>query len=171
MDPPQLRQSARRFRRRDASKVRGGDLLKLRIGDIVSDGQIRHRATVVQQKTGRPVPFELGVTTRESVQTWLTLRDSSIEECIFTRWLDGSADTSTRQYGRLVQEWVAAIGLNGEDYGAHAPRWTKPSILCKQTGDPRLVQVTLGHTRIASTVRYPGVYVEDAHALSKAVDI
>jgi integrase len=107
---------------------------------------------------------------RESVHMWLTLGDASIEEYIFIRWLDGSADTSTRQYGRLVHDWVAAIGLKGEDYGAHALRWTKASIPCKQTGDPRPVQVTLGHTRIASTFRYPGVDVGDALALSKAAD-
>jgi integrase len=153
------------------SKLRGCDLVKLRIGDIVSGGQIRHRATVVQQKTGRPVQFELSETTRESVHKWLTLRGGSIEEYVFTSRLHGSAHMSTRQYGRLVHEWVAAVGLNTEDYGTHSLRRTKASILYKQTGNLRAVQILLGHTRIESTVRYLGVDVEDALALSEAVDI
>lgn len=153
------------------SKLRGCDLTKLRIGDIVSGGQIRHRATVVQQKTGRPVQFELTETTRESVLKWLTLRGGSIEEYVFTRRLHGSAHMSTRQYGRLVHEWVAAVGLNSEDYGTHSLRRTKASILYKQTGNLRAIQILLGHTRIESTVRYLGVDVEDALALSEAVDI
>jgi integrase len=153
------------------SKLRGCDLVKLRIGDIVSGGQIRHRATVVQQKTGRPVQFELTETTRESVLKWLTLRRGSIEEYVFTSRLHDSAHMSTRQYGRLVHEWVAAVGLNSEDYGTHSLRRTKASILYKQTGNLRAVQILLGHTRIESTVRYLGVDVEDALALSEAVDI
>lgn len=90
---------------------------------------------------------------------------------MFTSRLHGSAHMSTRQYGRLVHEWVAAVGLNTEDYGTHSLRRTKASILYKQTGNLRAVQILLGHTRIESTVRYLGVDVEDALALSEAVDI
>jgi integrase len=153
------------------SKSRGCDLVRLRIGDVVSDGQTRHRATVVQQKTGRPVQFEISETTRESVHKWLTVRGGTIEEYVFTSRLHGSAHMSTRQYGRLVHEWVSAIGLNSEDYGTHSLRRTKASILYKQSGNLRAVQILLGHTRIESTVRYLGVDVEDALELSEAVDI
>jgi integrase len=41
------------------SKLRGCDLVQMKIGDIVSGGQIRTRAIVMQQKIGRPVQFEL----------------------------------------------------------------------------------------------------------------
>ncbi|MDP2780406.1 MAG: hypothetical protein Q8O80_08370 [Devosia sp.] len=41
------------------SKLRGCDLVKLKIGTLVSGPAIRTRAMVVQQKTGRPVQFEI----------------------------------------------------------------------------------------------------------------
>ncbi|WP_333835083.1 tyrosine-type recombinase/integrase [Rubrimonas sp.] len=153
------------------SKLRGCDLVNLRIGDIVSGGQIRRRATVARQKTGRPVQFELSETTRESVLKWLTLRGGSIEEYVSTSRLHRCAHMSTRRYGRLVHAWVAAVGLNSEDYGTHSLRRTKASILYKQTGNLRAAQILLGRTRIESTVRHLGVDVEYALALSEAVDI
>ncbi len=68
----------------------------------------------------------------------------------------------TRQYARLVDEWVTAIGLRLEDYGTHSLRRTKAAIIYKHTGNLRAVQILLGHTKIESTVRYIGVDVEDA---------
>ena len=38
------------------SKLRGCDVVRIKIGDLVIGRQIRTRAIVVQQKTGRPVP-------------------------------------------------------------------------------------------------------------------
>ena len=53
------------------SKLRGCDLVKLRVSDIHLGDSVRLRTTVVQQKTGRPVPFELTDTTREALAAWL----------------------------------------------------------------------------------------------------
>lgn len=78
---------------------------------------------------------------------------------------------STRQYARLVDEWVTGIGLRREDYGTHLLRRTKASIIYKQTGNLPAVQILLGHTKIESTVRYLGVDIEDALALSEATEI
>jgi site-specific recombinase XerD len=74
---------------------------------------------------------------------------------------------STRQYARLVREWVTAIGLQAEDYGTHSLRRTMGSIIYKATGNLRAVQILLGHAKIESTVRYLGVDVEDALELSE----
>ena len=68
---------------------------------------------------------------------------------------------STRQYARLVNEWVTAIGLRQEDYGTHSLRRTKASIIYKAAGNLRAVQILLGQTKIESTVRYLGVDVEE----------
>lgn len=78
---------------------------------------------------------------------------------------------STRQYARLVDEWVAAIGLQPKDYGTHSLRRTKPSIICKRTGNLRAVQILLGHTKIETTVRYLGVDLEDALLLAETTEI
>ncbi|GAV35913.1 hypothetical protein ROTAS13_03594 [Roseomonas sp. TAS13] len=48
------------------SKLRGCDVVQLRVGDVTSGSHIRTRSTVVQQKTGRPVQFEITETARDS---------------------------------------------------------------------------------------------------------
>ena len=109
------------------SKLRGCDLVKIKIGDIVCDRKIRTRAIVVQQKTGRPVQFELMDDARASLLRWLELRGGSLEDYAFPSRTDHSAHMSTRQYARLVDEWVTGIGLPSEDYGTHSLRRTKAS--------------------------------------------
>lgn len=78
---------------------------------------------------------------------------------------------STRQYARLVREWVIAIGLQAEEFGTHSLRRTKASIIYKATGNLRAVQILLGHSKIESTVRYLGVDVEDALELSERTEV
>jgi integrase len=152
------------------SKLRGCDVVKVRIGDLVSGGRVRSRAIVIQQKTGRPVQFELLETTRGSMQAWLDRRGGKLDEFVFPSRIDHADHISTRQYARLVDEWVIGIGLRADDYGTHSLRRTKASIIYKQTGNLRAVQILLGHTKIESTVRYLGVDVEDALALSEGTE-
>jgi len=78
---------------------------------------------------------------------------------------------STRQYGRLVRDWVAAIGLEPSGYGTHLMRRTKAAEIYRKTGNLRAVQLILGHTKIDSTVRYLGVEVEDALSIAEKIDI
>ena len=97
------------------SKLRGCDLVKLRIGNVASGGRIRSRAMVVQQKTGRPVQFELLDSVRNSFRDYLERRGGALEAFIFPSRIDPDAHISTRQYARLVDEWVTAIGLRRAD--------------------------------------------------------
>jgi integrase len=71
----------------------------------------------------------------------------------------------------LVDEWVTGIRLRREDFGTHSLRRTKASIIYKQTGNLGAVQILFGRTKIESTVRYLGVDVEDALALSEATEV
>ena len=153
------------------SKLRGCDVVKVRIGELISGGQVRARAIVIQQKTGRPVQFELLEPARTTIFAWLERRGGSLEDYAFPSRIDHSDHISTRQYARLVDEWVTGIGLRKEDYGTHSLRRTKASIIYKATGNLRAVQILLGHTKIESTVRYLGVDVEDALALAEATDV
>jgi site-specific recombinase XerC len=130
------------------SKLRGCDLVKLKIGDLVAGGQIKSRAMIVQQKTGKPVQFEIMEPVRSSLKIWLE-----------------------RRGGTLVDEWVEAVGLGKEEYGTHSLRRTKASIIYKRTGNLRAVQILLGHTKIENTVRYLGVDIEDALELSEGTEI
>ena len=78
---------------------------------------------------------------------------------------------STRQYARLVDEWVTAVGLRPEEYGTHSLRRTKASMIYRATGNIRAIQILLGHSKIEITVRYLGVDVEDALLLAERTEI
>jgi integrase len=153
------------------SKLRGCDIVKIRVGDLVSGGRIRSRAIVIQRKTGRPVQFELLEPARASILAWLECRGGTLDDFAFPSRINHAAHISTRQYARLVDEWVTGIGLRREDYGTHSLRRTKASIIYKQTRNLRAVQILLGHTKIESTVRYLGVDIEDALALAEGTEI
>ena len=153
------------------SKLRGCDIVKVRVGDLVSGGRVRSRAIVVQQKTGRPVQFELLEPARASILAWLECRGGTVDDFALPSRIDHAAHISTRQYARLVDEWVTGIGLHRENYGTHSLRRTKASIIYRQTGNLRAVQILLGHTKIESTVRYLGVDIEDALALAEGTQI
>ena len=153
------------------SKLRGCDLVKIRIGELVSGDEVRTRAMVIQQKTGRPVQFELTSDVRASLLAWLERRGGSLDEHAFPSRIDCTHHMSTRQYARLVDEWVTAIGLRRAEYGTHSLRRTKASMIYKATGNLRAVQILLGHTKIENTVRYLGVDIEDALTLAEHTDI
>ena len=153
------------------SKLRGCDVVRIRIGDVVSGGRIRDRAVIVQQKTKRPMQFELMETARKTLRAWLDRRGGTLNDFVFPSRNDYMAHMSTRQYARLVHEWVAGIGLAPQEYGTHSLRRTKASIIYKATGNLRAVQILLGHAKIDSTVRYLGVDVEDALELAERTEV
>lgn len=153
------------------SKLRGCDLVKIKIGDIVSGGHIRSRSTVIQQKTGRPVPFEIMTEAHKSLEAWLKGRGGTILDFVFPSRVDYLGHISTRQYARLLDEWVTTVGLDKREYGTHSMRRTKVSLIYKATGNLRAVQILLGHTNIENTVRYLGVDVDDALTLSERTEI
>ncbi|MCI0755501.1 tyrosine-type recombinase/integrase [Teichococcus vastitatis] len=153
------------------SKLRGCDLVRLTIGQLVVNGTARHRATVIQRKTEQPVQFELTGQTRDSVLAWLALRGGTLDEFVFRSRSRKGQHLSTRQYARLVGEWVEVIGLGRSAYGTHSLRRTKVALIYKRTGNLRATQILLGHTKLESTVRYLGVDAEDALTLSEAIEI
>ena len=132
---------------------------------------MKQRAVVVQQKTGKPVQFEIMEPARSSLLTWLNRRGGTLDDFVFPSRCNKSAHLSTRQYARLVDEWTIAAGLQKEDYGTHSLRRTKAALIYKNTGNLRAVQILLGHTKIETTVRYLGVDAEDALMLAEGTDV
>lgn len=117
-------------------------MVRVRIGDVVSGGRVRDRAVVVQQKTKRPVQFEIMDTARKTMRAWLERRGGTLNDFVFPSRNDYMDHMSTRQYARLVREWVVGIGLPAQDYGTHSLRRTKASIIYKATGTAaRVVRV------------------------------
>ena len=153
------------------SKLRGCYLVKIKIGDVVAGTDVRNRAIVIQQKTNRPVQFELTADVRATLIAWLERRGGSTHEYLFPSRVDHHGHMSTRQYARLVDEWVTAIGLRKSEYGTHSLRRTKAALIYRATGNIRAIQILLGHTKIENTVRYLGVDVEDALLLAERTEI
>jgi integrase len=153
------------------AKLRGCDLVKLRVSDVAPGGTLRDRATVIQQKTGRPVPFELTEPTRDAIVAWLNVRGQRTDDWLFPSRSRPGDHITTRQYGRLLGQWVAAIGLEPRAYGTHSLRRTKVALIYKRTGNLRACQLLLGHRKIESTVRYLGIEVDDALAMSEQVEL
>ena len=153
------------------SKLRGCDLVRLKVVDLVAGGSVRDRASVVQSKTGRPVQFEVPENTRRSVLAWVTSPPMLGQEFLFPSRFHHSPHSSTRQYARLVHDWVCAIGLDPSGYGTHSLRRTKAALIYRKTGNLRAVQLLLGHTKVDSTVRYLGVELDDALSIAEKIDI
>lgn len=153
------------------SKLRGCDLVKITIGDLVAGTEVRTRAIVTQQKTGRPVQFELTADVRASLLAWLEHRGGALGDFVFPSRVDKTGHISTRQYARLVDEWVTAVGLRRQEYGTHSMRRTKAAMIYRATGNVRAIQILLGHTKIENTVRYLGVDIEDALLLAERTEI
>ena len=152
------------------SKLRGCDLVAIKVDDVAPNGYAADRATVRQRKTGRPVRFELTEPTRLAVDDYIRVAGKKAGEFLFGGRRPGRGMT-TRQYARLLSEWLASIDLEPHLYGTHSLRRTKATLIYKRTGNLRAVQLLLGHTKIESTVRYLGIEVDDALAIAEQVDI
>ncbi|AMV46007.1 tyrosine-type recombinase/integrase [Paraburkholderia caribensis] len=153
------------------SKLRACDLTRLQVQDVYMGGHVVARATFMQQKTHRPVQFEITEQTRQSVSAWISARGLKPADYLFPSRLHASAHVSTRQYARIVHRWVASIGLDNTAYGTHTMRRTKASLIYRRTKNLRAVQLLLGHTKIESTVRYLGIEVDDALEMAEQTEV
>ena len=153
------------------SKLRACDLLNLKVSDIANGLEVQSRGKTVQQKTGRPVRFELTKRTRESVKTWIRVGELCPDGYLFPSRLTTSETLSTRQYARLMKDWTRSIGLDPARYGTHSMRRTKATLIYRQTKNLRAVQLLLGHTKLDSTVRYLGIEIDDALEMSEQIDV
>ena len=153
------------------SKLRGCDLVSLKVEDVAAGGEVRSRGAIMQKKTGRPVQFEITENTRKSIEDLLRHSNVGSDNFVFQSRVRKSAHLSTRQYARIVGGWVQSIGLNRQTYGTHSLRRTKAAAIYRKTGNLRAVQLLLGHSKLESTVRYLGVDVDDALDISSSIDL
>ena len=151
-------------------KLRGCDLVALKVNDIAHGKNIQSRAIIVQKKTGTPVQFEITENTRWSLYAFIEQSKLSSSDYLFKSRIQSSDHISTRQYGRIVDNWVSIIGLDHTQYGTHSMRRTKPSLIYKKTKNLRACQLLLGHRKLESTVRYLGIEVDDALEISESID-
>ena len=152
------------------SKLRGCDLVKLKVRDIAHSGKVIPRASIVQQKTGQPVKFELTEHTRRTVEAWIAQAQLTASQFLFPSRFSRSPHITQRQYARVLKTWVAMIGLDPAEYGTHSLRRTKVTLIYKRTKNLRAIQLLLGHTKLESTVRYLGIEVDDALEMSEQTE-
>jgi len=153
------------------SKLRACDLLNLRVSDASNGEEINTRATVLQQKTGRPVQFEITRKTRKSTSAWIEQAGVMGSDFLFPSRIRKSQHLSTRQHSRMLSSWMASIGRDPTSYGTHSMRRTKATLLYRRTKNLRAIQLLLGHSKLDSTVRYLGIEIDDALEMSEQIDV
>ena len=153
------------------SKLRGCDLVSLRVLDVAQGKAVLPRAMVMQHKTHRPVQFEITEQTRQSVAAWIDKAHLASGQYLFPSRVAKSPHLSTRQYARIVSSWVESIGLDASAYGTHTMRRTKATLIYRRTKNLRAVQLLLGHTKLESTVRYLGIEVDDALEIAEQTEV
>ena len=153
------------------SKLRGCDVVAVRVNDVAPNGYALDRATVRQKKTGRPVRFELTEQTRQAIDEYLRQTGRKPGDFLFSGRSGVGHALTTRQYARLVDKWSASIGLDPLKFGTHSLRRTKATLIYRRTGNLRAVQLLLGHTRIESTVRYLGIEIDDAIEIAEKIEV
>jgi len=153
------------------SKLRACDLVSLRVRDVCHGDRVGGRAIVLQQKTQRPVQFEITPQTREVVEAWIKRAGLKFDGYLFPSRVHRSPHLGTRQYARIVDGWVSEIGLDPAAYGTHSIRRTKPTLIYRRTKNLRAVQLLLGHTKLESTVRYLGIEVDDALEIAEQTEV
>ena len=109
--------------------------------------------------------------TRQAVDDYLRATGKRPGEFLFTGRRGPDRNMTTRQYARLVSDWIGSVGLDQRLFGTHSLRRTKATLIYRRTGNLRAVQLLLGHTKIESTVRYLGIEVDDAIAIAEQVDV
>jgi integrase len=126
------------------SKLRGCDVVSLKVEDVAPHGQAVDRAIVRQRKTGQPVRFELTEHTREAVDAHIKAAGKKPGQFLFVGHRGPDRAISTRQYAWLVSQWVAEIGLDSSFFGTHSLRRTKATLIYRRTGNLRAVQLLPG---------------------------
>jgi integrase len=153
------------------SKLRGCDLVKLTVTALVKDDRVRERVSIIQSKTKKPVQFELIKNTRDAVIAWTRSPEMIGCRFMFPSHFHDRPHISTRQYGRLVRDWVTSIGLEPSGYGTHSLRRAKAAEVYRKTANLRAVQLFLGHMKVDRTVRNLCVEIEDALSIAEGIDI
>lgn len=153
------------------SKLRGCDIVKLKVSDVKRGDRICPRAMIIQQKTGIPVQFEITEQTRKSTEEWCANAQLTFNDYLFTSRNSNSPHLTTRQYARIVKSWISQIDLDPYAYGTHSMRRTKATLIYRRTKNLRAVQLLLGHTKLESTVRYLGIEVDDALEIAEHTDV
>lgn len=153
------------------SKLRSCDLVRIRVRDVAQGSQVANRANVMQRKTRRPVQFEITGQTRTAIHKLIVGNRLESQDYLFSSLYSSPHHISTRQYAKLLKDWVGSIGLDPTAYGTHSIRRTKATLIYRRTKNLCAVQLLLGHTKLESTVQYLGIELDDALEIAEQTEI
>ena len=153
------------------SKLRACDLVRIWVRDVTHGDQVASRAIVMQRKTKRPVQFEICDQTKSAVSNLIAFNRLQANDYLFSSRKNPTMHISTRQYAKLLKDWVADVGLDPRAYGTHSLRRTKATLIYRRTKNLRAVQLLLGHSKVESTVRYLGIELDDALEIAEQTEI
>ena len=160
------------------SCLRGCDLVRLRVNDVMLSGGMRDQVRVQPMKTKQhansAIVFEPSRDTQKLLQRHIEAGDLLSTDYLFTSIRPPTGPRkplSERAYLKLVKKWVAFAGLNPEVYGTHSIRRARPALIYRKTGNIRACQIMLGHKTIASTQLYLGVEEEETLDLARQFEM
>ena len=153
------------------SKLRGCDLVSVRVDDIASGGRVRDRAAIVRHKTGRPDQFEMTEPDPSLAARLAGHAPDRYRSLRLPSRVHDQPHLTARQYARIVHGWIEGAGMDSAAYGTHSLRRTKAAQIYRKTGNLRAARLLLGHTKIESTVRDLGIGVDDALSLSEQIEL
>lgn len=139
------------------SSLGATDLVRVQVKDVCKKGVVQTSISLVSTQTNHEVLFELSVTTRESIEQWITEKKLKPSSYLFSSRINDSPHISARQYSRIVTEWISLIGLDPRDYSAQSLRRSKPMMIFTKTKDLDAAMAQLGHARLRSTLRFLGI--------------
>ena len=125
------------------SKLRGCDLVALKVRDVCHGEQLATRAIFMQHKTKRPVQLEITAVTRDALQAWIKQAALKSDDFIFPSRLHGSPHLGTRQRARILGRWAEELELELDpaEYGTHSMRRTKATLIYRRTKNLRAMQL------------------------------
>ncbi len=163
------------------SKLRGCDLLKLKVRDVCHGDQVAPRAIVMQQKTQRPVQFEITQPTRDTLPAWFKKAELRSDDFLFPSRIHDSPHLGTRQYARILEGWIRELGWDTAAYGTHSIGQTKATLIYRRTDEesasctafasPHRAGLCPAGYRLESTVRYLGIEVDDALEIAEQTEV
>ena len=89
------------------SKLRGSNVVRIKVEDVAPRRLIARRCA---KGTAHPVKFELTEHTRQAIDDFMKVAHKQPGEYLFTGRRGPGLNLTTRQYARLVSEWIASIG-------------------------------------------------------------
>jgi integrase len=136
------------------SKLLGHEVVKLRVSDVAPNGKVAVQGAWTRESK-KPIRFEIGEESQQALADYLKYSKRGADDFLFGS--RGKETLGSRQFARLVSQWVTDIGLDPLIYGTHSLRRTKAMLIYQQTGNLRIVQAMLGHKKAETTVVYLGI--------------